>query len=224
MDLYLDLETIPTNRPDVIEFITANIKPPATFKKAESIAAWMKDEGPSAAEEAVRKTSLDGTFGKICVIGWALGDEAPQYLASDHSEDVLLREFHSILQRDLRRADDFQVRVVGHNVAAFDLRFFVQRSMVNGIRPHLAIARAARAKPWESDVVFDTMVQWAGQGNRVKLDTLCKAFGIESPKGELDGSKVWDWVKAGRINEVGDYCLKDVKATREVFKRMIYAS
>jgi len=222
MDLYLDLETIPTIRPDVMEYISSTIKPPATYKKAESIQAWMQDEAPAVVQEAIRKTSLDGTFGRICVIGYAFDDEAPQYIASDTSEEVLLREFHSVLQRDIRRAEDFQIRIIGHNVSSFDLRFFMQRSMINGIRPHQVISRCAKAKPWESEIVFDTMVQWAGVGNRVKLDTLCKALGIESPKGELDVSKVWDYVQAGRINEVGDYCLKDIIATRAVFKKMTY--
>jgi len=224
MELHLDLETIPTTRPDVVEHLTSNIKPPATFKKAESIAAWHKEEGPAAAEEVVRKTSLDGTFGRICVIGWAIDDEEARYLANAEDEGELLKEFHSVLQHELRRADDYVVRIVGHNVASFDLRFFMQRSMVHGIQPHVALARAARAKPWENQVVFDTMIQWAGVGGRVKLDTLCRALGVDSPKGELDGSKVWDWVQAGRIKEVGEYCIKDVKATRSVFKRMVYQS
>lgn len=222
MELHLDLETIPTTRPDVVEYLTKSIKPPATFKKAESIAAWHKDEAPGAAEEAVRKTSLDGTFGRICVIGWAIDDGQAMYLADEQDEGALLKEFHAVLQHALRRADDYVVRIVGHNVASFDLRFFMQRSMIHGIQPHVALARAAKAKPWESQVVFDTMVQWAGVGGRVKLDTLCQAFGITSPKGELDGSKVWDWVQAGRIKEVGEYCIKDVEATRAVFKRMVY--
>ena len=222
MELHLDLETLPTCRPDVVAHLANNVKPPATYKKAESIAAWHKDEGPAATEEAVRKTSLDGTFGRICVIGWAIDDGEAKYLANDQDEGALLKEFHAVLQRELRRADDYVVRIVGHNVASFDLRFFMQRSMVHGIQPHVAMARASRAKPWENQVVFDTMIQWAGVGGRVKLDTLCKALGIDSPKGELDGSKVWDWVQAGRIKEVGEYCIKDVEATRAVFKRMVY--
>ena len=224
MNLHLDLETIPTSRPDVMEEIKKSIKPPATHKKEETIADWHRVEGPGATDAALRKTALEGTFGKICVIGWAIDDGDAQYLANDKDEGSLLSEFHAILQRELRRSDDYTVRVVGHNVSAFDLRFFIQRSIVHGIQPHICIARAARAKSWESQVVFDTMIQWAGVGKTIKLDTLCKALGIESPKGELDGSKVWDWVNAGRIKEVGEYCMKDVAATRAVFKRMVYQS
>ncbi len=113
--------------------------------------------------------------------------------------------------------------MVGHNVASFDLRFLVQRYIINGIRPHPVIARAAQAKPWESDKVFDTMVQWAGAGNRISLDKLCLGLGIPSPKGDLDGSKVWEWVQAGRIAEVADYCGRDVEAVQAVYQRMTFA-
>ena len=243
MELHLDLETIPTRRLDVMSDISDSItaetkaaidavKPPSNYKAATQEKWWdevgtaklaeLRNGSQALVESAVRKTSLSGNFGNICVIGWAFDDEDAQYLASDKDEAALLTEFHETLKARLRPADGYLIRVVGHNVAAFDLRFFMQRSMVHGIKPHFAISRAANAKPWESTIVFDTMLQWAGIGNRIKLDTLCKALGVDSPKGELDGSKVWDWVRDGRIKEVGEYCMKDVAATRAVFKRMVY--
>ena len=48
------------------------------------------------------------------------------------------------------------------------------------------------------------------------------ALGIHSPKEECNGSLVWQWVEDGRIEEVAQYCKRDVAATREVFKRMVY--
>jgi 3'-5' exonuclease len=113
--------------------------------------------------------------------------------------------------------------VCGHNVSAFDLRFLVQRFTVHGIRPPAIISRAASAKPWESDKVFDTMTQWAGVGNRVSLEKLCLAFGINSPKTDLDGSKVAAAVAAGRLDDVATYCAGDVEAVRKVFNRLTFA-
>jgi predicted PolB exonuclease-like 3'-5' exonuclease len=98
----------------------------------------------------------------------------------------------------------------------------MQRYIVNGIKPHALIRRAAEAKPWESEKVFDTMIQFAGVGNRISLDKLCLALSVPSPKGDMDGSMVSKAVADGRINEVAQYCKKDVEATREVFKRMTF--
>ena len=65
-------------------------------------------------------------------------------------------------------------------------------------------------------------MQWAGVGNRVSLDKLCKALGLPG-KGEIDGSKVWDYVRDGRIAEVADYCADDVRKVWAVYRRMTFA-
>lgn len=242
MELTLDIETIPAQRADVMEEIRAceqekldaalaAIKPPGNYKKQETIDEWLANEAPKitaslragfeqTVDECYRKTGLDGAFGQVCVVGWAQDDDEPTILAG-LDEKVLLKDFYTAL-RDIQPNEVFQTTVIGHNVASFDLRFLSQRSMVNGIRPHPVISRAAMAKPWESEKVFDTMVQWAGPGGRISLDKLCRALLIASPKGDLDGSKVWDYVRDGRIAEVQDYCKRDVQAVRSVFWRMTY--
>ena len=243
MNITLDIETVPAQRPDVLEEIKqakqaeldqalAAIKPPGNYKKQESIDEWMANEAPKIAQglrdafdsdvdQAYRKTSLDGAFGQLCVLGFAVNDDEPMTIA-DMDEVSLLSTFNALLGKLVQPSDIYMACVIGHNVSAFDLRFIAQRSIINGIRPHQVIARASQAKPWESDKVFDTMVQWAGPGNRISLDKLCKALGVESPKGDITGATVWDAVKAGRLADVATYCAGDVRATREVWRRMTY--
>jgi hypothetical protein len=98
----------------------------------------------------------------------------------------------------------------------------MQRYIVNGIKPHVILSRAAQAKPWESEKVFDTMVQFAGVGNRISLNKLCMALDVPTSKGEMDGSMVGQAVADGRIAEVAEYCQKDVMATKAVFERMTF--
>jgi hypothetical protein len=217
--LVIDIETVQTSRPDIIDYIAATVKPPATFKKPESIAKWHKEEGPAAIAEAVAKTGLDGAFGQVVCIGYNTGEVGTQ-LVYGLDEKELLTRFSIMMAEDVK--DPIGTSVVGHNVAGFDLRFLLQRYIVNGIRPPLVITRAAEAKPWESEKVFDTMVQWAGVGNRISLDKLCLALSIPSPKGDMDGSMVGQYVKDGRIEEVAAYCKKDVEATKAVFERMTF--
>ena len=102
MNIYIDIETIPAQRPDVLEEITATIKPPATYKKAESIAEWMKSEAPVAIDEAYRKTGLDGAYGQVCVVGLALDEMPPLTLQADDWRDAgaearLLSSLHGAL-------------------------------------------------------------------------------------------------------------------------------
>lgn len=247
--LYTDIETIPAQRPDVLEEIRAGkqqeldaaiaaIRPPGNYKKQDTIDQWMAEEAPKQAQAlrdafeadvdaTYRKTSLDGSFGQVCVIGYTIDDNEPQALKvydwrQPSAEASLLADFAEALTQEIAVNNMRSICVVGHNCASFDLRFLVQRSIVNGIRPHPVIAHAAQAKPWESEKVFDTMIQWAGIGNRIKLDKLCKALSIPTPKGDLDGSKVWDFVRDGRIDEVAAYCLRDVAATRSVHRRLTF--
>ena len=219
--IVLDIETIGTSRKDVIDYISTTVKPPATYKKAESIEAWHKEQGPEAIAEAVARTGLDGAFGQVVVIGIAIGDREPVAL-SGLNEPALLAELNEWLAA-IPQSEWFTTAIVGHNVSSFDLRFLMQRYIVNGIKPHALIKRAAEAKPWESEKVFDTMVQFAGVGNRISLDKLCLALSIPSPKGDMDGSMVGKAVADGRLDEVAEYCKRDVAATKAVFERMTFA-
>jgi len=220
--LFLDIETLPTDRQDVRELLASKVTHPATISKAETIAKWNEESRPAAVEDAVSKTGLDGTFGRVCVIGWALDDGPVHTAKSADDEESVLLEFSRRL--GIPATDVFETCVVGHNVSGFDLRFLMQRFIVNNIRPPAVIARAARAKPWEEDKVFDTMVQWSGTGARPggSLEKLCMALSIASPKTDLDGSKVAAAVAAGRIDDVADYCALDVDATRKVWRRMTF--
>jgi len=220
--IVIDIETIGTSRKDVIDYIAATVKPPATYKKAESIAEWHKEQGPAAIAEAVAKTGLDGAFGQVVCIGYQLDDMESPFVLHGLNERELLESFTKMLTECITPSDVLATSVVGHNVSGFDLRFLMQRYIINSIRPPMVLKRAAEAKPWETEKVFDTMIQFAGVGNRISLDKLCLALSIQSPKGDMDGSKVGQYVADGRLEEVSEYCKRDVEATREVFKRMTF--
>jgi len=58
-----------------------------------------------------------------------------------------------------------------------------------------------------------------GAARRFNLDFYCKAFGIESPKSHgVTGLDVNDMLAAGRQREIAEYCLRDVRATVELYR------
>ncbi|MFS8085407.1 MAG: ribonuclease H-like domain-containing protein, partial [Acidobacteriota bacterium] len=71
--------------------------------------------------------------------------------------------------------------------------------------------------------VYDTMrAWWLGGRSRVSLDDIAWALGIESSKtGEVEGSKVFDLYQAGKLAEIREYNLNDVRVTRKVYERLI---
>lgn len=210
-----DIETIPTDDPTIIAEIAATITHPKTMSKAETIAKWVEEEKPKAVEETVSKTSFDGTYGRICCIGWAVDHDEPMAICSANEREVIetfLAAVHSA-------ADIAGHTFVGHNITSFDLRFLWQRCIINRIKPSSSIPFSA--KPWDR-AIGDTMTMWNPERERrISLDRLCKALGVTSSKDDMDGSKVWDTYQAGEYDKIAAYCKDDVSATRECYLRMI---
>lgn len=221
----LDIETIPTQKPGALEEFRANIQPPGNISKPESISKWMQENAASAAEEKFRKTACDGTQGEIVCIGWAIDEYPAQCIFRDYkteTEDKMLTAWFNRISHELSDSNGGYKPpslVVGHNVLGFDLRFIYQRAVINQVRPSFPLRQDAR---YNGEFVFDTMLAWGGWGNRIGLATICDALGVTVKSGGIDGSKVWDAVQEGRIQEVADYCKEDVEATREVYWRMTF--
>jgi hypothetical protein len=232
MNIYFDIETIPAQDPVAIELIKADIarqklavKAPSNYKDVEKIVSYMKAELEKIDAEfdaTYRKTSFDGGLGEICCIGYAIDDRPPVSIYGV-SEAFILNKFYQAIMDEYNPSSQTRPKFIGHNIVNFDLRFLFQRSVMNNVKPPMMIPFSA--KPWDESI-FDTMTAWAGHGNRVSLDKLCKIFNIPL-KGseigeEIDGSKVWDFYQAGRIEDIARYCEGDVERTRQAYKRMTF--
>jgi len=234
MKLVLDLETIPSQRLDVLQRIhadaekeTKQIKAPSNYKDEAKIVEYItqkSNEILDGVDDTWRKTSFDGGYGHICVIGFMIQGSNPIALYKEGDDHVaneigIIKSFYEILQ-DAYIPNEGLVKLIGHNLVNFDLRFLYQRSIVLGIKPPSFIT--FDAKPW-SENVFDTMIKWAGVGNRVSLNKLADILGV-GQKGiegeEFDGSMVWDAVKNGEIAKVAEYCKQDVRLTADIYNRL----
>lgn len=226
MQFFLDIETVPGQAPGLKDEIARGITPPGNYSKPDTITKWEAETKPGLVEEAWRKTALDGSRGEIVCIGWAV-DDGPARTRQRTlmtSERALLDEWFKAAAVGMAASHGRLPCWIGHNVRDFDLRFLFQRAVVLGLRPPFALPHDARPG---SDAVFDTMTAWAGVGNRISLARLCAALGLPPKKligGEdMDGSKVWDLVKAGRIDDVAGYCREDVERARLLYRRLTFA-
>jgi hypothetical protein len=220
MNLYIDIETIPTQRQDFIDDIAATIERPKTMSKPETIAAWEENKKPAAIDEAVRKTVFDGGMGEIITFGFAVDNEEPETIYRDDSmsEAQLLEEINEMFYSRLHKNNVFIRPVwVGHNICGYDLRFLWKRFIVNGIRP--AVKIPYDSKPW-GEWVCDTMYEWAGASGSDKksLDFVCRALGLDGKDG-FDGSMVYDAWKNKEFEKISEYCKDDVSKTREIHNR-----
>jgi hypothetical protein len=231
----------------------SQLAPPANIKDQDKIADWWMTKAVekkaalmAAAEdkrtkviegvdEKWRKTALSGALGQVAVIGLALGDAVPISVQvedlSPEAEALMLNRVFELVPEMCAAVglSPMALRWVGHNSADFDARFILQRCVILGVRIPRWFMSVINARAWESERHFDTMVQWAGVKGRVSMDNLCFALGIEG-KGTgmeadgIEGSKVWDFVRDGRISDVATYCEGDIERTRAMYQRIVFAT
>ena len=191
-------------------------------------------EDIAAEEERVYQLgSLNATSGRILSIAVHVGP-VPGFeiegLTSKQSEHAFgidkegnERGEAQALKDFLALMSDFDVEcdeLVGHNIIGFDLPFIFQRCLANNIaaRPFVNLGE------YNVRGVFDTMRAWwlGDRRSRVSLDDIAWTLGLESSKtADVEGSRVFDLYQAGKLLEIREYNLNDVRVTRKVYERMV---
>lgn len=233
MDLYVDIETAPSQRPDVRERMVSAALEAAESEPVPSSIANLKTEelriarsndwreskiagAESEADEEWRRTALEGGYGEIICASWAFNDGEVKTLAREsmqpERETELLHQFWLAM---VEGSKGKAVKWIGHNVG-FDLRFLHHRCVVRQIRPTIHIPY--NDAPWRGSYL-DTMHAWVGARGGVKLTVLCDMLGIEVHD-EIDGSQVWGAYQAGRLDQIVAHCEADVRRVREIAKRL----
>jgi 3'-5' exonuclease len=265
-NLFLDLETIPSQHPAVkteiyardafrqaqgIGVIEADSRLKDPVKIAESIATRtaaaerdLLDHNAAkliAADKAWRDTALDGWFGHVAIIGWAVDHHSVKsletinvggqllvrpgnpsvYTLEDVSIDVSVEKAR--IESFFQSVGNGEFLVVGHGVRRFDILFLWQRCICLRIEPPRWPVVAKNSSRWSEEYVNDTAdmcsTTLSGKPFGPALNHLCEALGIQT-KGDIDGSKVWDEIAAGRIQDVAEYCQWDVRRARGVWRRI----
>jgi DNA polymerase elongation subunit (family B) len=227
----IDIETIPL--PAFKERAAGRLKRAMRLGKMNEEQQQRYVEDQAAEEErAYRSGSLAATSGRVLSIAVHVGSiagveiEGVEQSFSEHvfgidsdgqeqSEQQALADFLALM----RSFDPDIDEIVGHNVIGFDLPFIFQRCLVNNItvRPFVNLGE------FNVRGVYDTMHRWwLGSRNRVALDDIAWALGIESSKTEeVEGSRVFELYQAGRLAEIREYNLSDVRVTRKVYERLV---
>lgn len=222
MNIFIDIETIPEQpEAEAKARIAESIQAPAQMSKPETIAAWHNGEGSYAGvkdaliEETYRKTSFDGAKGEIISIAFAAedGEIFCLHRGMFDSEFNMLLSFRNDLLGILNVRSPF---FIGHNIGGFDLKFLFHRFVINNLDPKIDFRQWGK----HSTQYYDTMQAWAGYGNRISQDNLCKALGIEGKPDDFDGSKVWDFYREGKIDRIAEYNIDDVVKVRKIYNRL----
>ncbi len=133
------------------------------------------------------------------------------------SEAQILERFWEVV--GARDAAGRSSRLVTFNGRGYDGPVLMVRSA------QLDIAPSRQLVPYRYDLVehtdlFDVLTFQGATRDRYSLDYWCRRFDVESPKGSIDGSQVGRAYREGRIEDIGEYCLRDVRATGELYRRL----
>lgn len=237
MDIVIDLETLPDQSEGAIDKYAEGLKVKCNLATKDDIgkalsldaqtvkftsrgdleAQWVerfaKEAIHAQAEEKWLKTSFDGSYGKICCIGYGT-DENSVHCIADDDEKLLLAEFWKIVEMICQNKPPY---FIAHN-AKFDLPFLWHRSVINGVVPN----RYFKAHGRHGSDHYCTSEGWAGYGNRISLNNLSKILGLQGKTEGMSGADVWPEYQKGNIEKIAEYCKQDVLATYQIYKRLTF--
>jgi predicted PolB exonuclease-like 3'-5' exonuclease len=162
---------------------------------------------------------------KICAIScalregntfklWTLGDEAS-------SEAEIIQRFYDGVEK-------YTPQIVSWNGGGFDLPVLHYRGLIHGVNAsrYWDLGEDDKEFKWNNYIsryhmrhtdLMDVMAMYNARAN-APLDEIAKLCGYPGKLG-MDGSKVWDAYKSGKLNEIRNYCETDVANTHLVFLR-----
>lgn len=160
--------------------------------------------------DSYHRAGIYAEFGKIVCISVA-------YFMDDkklRTQSFFGKDEVKVLQSFL----DFVIKsnfklLCAHNGKEFDFPFMARRILIKRL-PLPELLDMAGKKPWEL-AHLDTMELWkfGDYKHYTSLSLLCKAFGIDTPKSDLDGSRVAEvYWKQQDLARIARYCEQDVRA------------
>lgn len=196
-----------------------------------------RESDPAKRDAVPERTALYPGLGKVVAIAmWAVeedrgllllegerepGGERPWEKVHDSkilhgSESELLASFWSKVGRS---SSGRLPKLVSYNGRGYDGPVLMIRSAQHGLRPSRNLVPNRYDTAQHCDLM-DVVSFFGASRDRFSLDYWCRRFDIESPKGSIDGSQVARAYREGRIEDIGEYCLRDVRATAELYRRL----
>jgi DNA polymerase elongation subunit (family B) len=189
---------------------------------------------PEDRDSVPDRTALYPCLGKVIAIGmWAVEKDAGFLLLEGKSQPE--RDYEKLANTKVLRGSENELlakfweivappakpksRIVTFNGRGYDGPLLMLRSAQLGVKPTRQLV------PYRYDVsdhcdLADVLTMQGGWRENFSLDYWCRRFDIESPKGSIDGSQVGRAYRDGRIEDIGEYCMRDVRATAQLFKKL----
>jgi len=209
--LILDIETVP--REHLPEPLEIEIQRRVQLRLEKTV------DNQEDLESLIRSTSP--FFGRVLCIGlrWYNDDQqnTRDKVICEATEEETLNRFFQIINHENTRL----VKFVHYNGLGFDIPFLIIRAAHYDIPITNKRFRNLRRFSFESHIDLMMFLANWNTYQAVSLEVACQSFGIPSPKeGEVTGESVADAFRAGNIQAVEDYVMRDVEATFQLFRKL----
>lgn len=210
MIVYIDIETVPQFKD-------------LTGASKEYQLQWAKFASKRFSAELAQydyqgKAALYAEWGKVACV--SIGFWNPKNPNEFRKQSFCYENEAQILRELSLRSED---TLCGHNIKEFDVPFLARRMLINDMADEVpAQLRVADKKPWDVQLI-DTMDLWGMTQWRhnISLELACFVLGIESPKTDMDGSKVAECYWNGEFDKIASYCENDIYAEAQLHRKII---
>jgi predicted PolB exonuclease-like 3'-5' exonuclease len=217
IQLFIDLETIPTGEPLTEEQVTIDgrLKDPTKIQMAieEAIA------------KEYRSRSLKPYKGRIfCIslierIKGEVGteDKMNKIMIQEPSNEETIKMFWDTLRNTLSTKQLLEGIFIGFNISKFDL-WWLSLYTRKYAKQNINFLPSPRSRQGIIDLM--TEFTYGLYNEYISFKEACKFFGIEV-KTKMDGSEVYDYYLKGKYTEICNYCEEDNLANIKLYDRLI---
>ncbi len=202
--LILDIETGPLPDEQLTPFLP-KIEPPSNYKDPAKIEAYIAEKTAEAKDRA----ALSALTGQVLAVGVKEGEDEPSTFS--HSEKESLQVVWNYWT-------GFGGRIIGHNIAGFDIPFLVRRSYHHGIRVPADVMQGR----YLSHRIIDTMTFWdMGTKERISLDNFARFLGVgQKPEGVSGKDFAKLYSDPATRDQALNYLRNDLELTEAVARKM----
>lgn len=230
-----DIETIPhQDLPDAIGQFNPDSVKLGNLKDPEKIKAKIEEERAGH----TKRMSLDPATAQACSFVGLIWNLDTNELVKKTAYQLSLKaaDEHELGPYPIERYDvtwaawdwlisavNQKIPLVSFNGIGFDLPVLHFAAMAEDVPVPAGLYDKITSRYAAKDGVHYDLMQCLAGWQRDRwhsLDFYLQRFGLNSHKGEMDGSQVWPAFQAGEYQKILDYCEQDVKALCQLFDRV----
>lgn len=162
-------------------------------------------------EAYLENAGIVSTYGRIVCISFGfLDNNGSKKISSFYSTDEksVVESFNNLL----KKIETKNFNLSGFRINHFDIPWVLHKLHKYNIEPANIIYMYDK-KPWDMRIT-DMSDDWKGRfAWAFSFDEMCYELGVDSPKDNMNGSEVHLAYHEGRLEDIKDYCEKDVSSS-----------